>query len=50
MGQRCLEHELAAARRLGPRAVALSRRLRLPAVTVGIAAAAVLAGRASRSF
>src|ERR687887_505703 len=42
MGGRCLEHELLAARRWRRRAVVLSKRLRAPAVAVGIAACAGL--------
>jgi hypothetical protein len=50
MGERCLEHEHLAARRWHSRAVAFSRRFKAPAVGLGIATAAVLAGRASRSI
>jgi hypothetical protein len=49
MGHRCLEHEQLAAKRLRKRVGKLSRRFRAPAIAVGIAAAAALAGRASRS-
>jgi hypothetical protein len=49
MGERCLEHEHLAAQRWRSRAWVLSKRLKAPAVAVGIATAAVLAGRASRS-
>jgi len=49
MGNRCLEHEQLAARRLRMRLAKISRRLRSPAIAVGIAAAAALAGRASRA-
>ena len=49
MGNRCLEHEQLAARRLRTRVGKLSKRFRAPAIAVGIAAAAALAGRASRS-
>jgi hypothetical protein len=49
MGDRCVEHELAAARRWRARGVRLARRLRAPAVAVGIAVAGVVAGRAVRS-
>ena len=49
MGNRCLEHEQLAAKRLRTRVGKVSRRFRAPAIAVGIAAAAALAGRASRS-
>ena len=49
MGERCLEHEQLAARRLRPRIAKVSRRFRAQAVAAGIAATAALARRASRS-
>jgi len=49
MGSRCLEHEQLAAKRLRMRVAKVSRRFRAPAIAVGIAAAAALAGRASRA-
>jgi hypothetical protein len=49
MGDRCLEHELLARKRLTTRIAARSKRFKAPAIAVGIAAAAMLAGRASRS-
>lgn len=49
MGDRCLEHEQLARKRLAARVAGLSRRFRAPAIALGIAAAAALAGRASRS-
>jgi hypothetical protein len=49
MGERCLEHELLARRRLRSRIVTRSKHFKAPAVAFGIAVAAALAGRASRS-
>ena len=49
MGSRCLEHEQLAAKRLRMRVAKVSTRFRAPAIAVGIAAAAALAGRASRA-
>jgi hypothetical protein len=49
MGDRCLAHEQLAGERLGAHVASLWKRFRAPAITLGIAAAAVLAGRASRS-
>jgi hypothetical protein len=49
MGDLCLEHEQLVGKRLTIRIGALSRRLSAPALALAIAAAAALAGRASRS-
>lgn len=49
MGDRCLEHEQLARKRLATRIGVLSRHFRTPAIGLAIAAAAALAGRASRS-
>jgi hypothetical protein len=49
MGEFCVEHEQLANRRFATRTVALLRRFRAPALALAIAAAAALAGRASRS-
>jgi hypothetical protein len=49
MGDRCLEHELARHTSLKARAGALTKHLKAPAIALAIAAAAALAGRASRT-
>ena len=49
MGARCLQHELLARKQVTARIGAFSKRFRAPAITLAIAAAAALAGRASRS-
>ena len=49
MGARCLQHELLARKQVTARIGAFSKRFKAPAITLAIAAAAVLAGRASRS-
>jgi len=48
MGDLCLEHEQLARERLAKRMLALSKRLRAPAVALAVAAVAALLGRASR--
>jgi hypothetical protein len=48
MGKRCLEHEQLARKRLANRTATLVKRFRSPAIAVGIATAAALAGRVSR--
>jgi hypothetical protein len=48
MGEFCVEHERLASRRFATRTAALFRRFRAPALALAIAAAAALAGRASR--
>ena len=49
MGARCLQHELLARKQVTARIGAFSKRFRAPAITLAIAAAAALVGRASRS-
>jgi len=49
MGERCLQHEQLARQQVTARIGAFSRRFRAPAIALAIAAAAALAGRASRS-
>jgi hypothetical protein len=49
MGEFCVEHEQLASTRFAKRSAALFRRFRAPALALAIAAAAALAGRASRS-
>jgi hypothetical protein len=49
MGTRCLQHELLARKHVTARIGAFSKRFKAPAITLAIATAAVLAGRASRS-
>ena len=48
MGDRCLEHEGLAGQRLRSRIGRFSKRLRTPAIGLGIAAVAVLMGRVTR--
>jgi hypothetical protein len=48
MGDRCLEHDQLAQKRLARRVLALSKRFRAPAVALAVAAVAALVGRASR--
>jgi len=47
MGDRCLEHELAAADRRSARVRSAAGRLRGPALALGFAAVALVMGRAS---
>jgi hypothetical protein len=49
MGEFCVEHEQLANTRFAKRSAALFRRFRAPALALAIAAAAAIAGRASRS-
>jgi hypothetical protein len=49
MGERCLQHEQLAGKRVAARIGSFSKRFKAPAIALGIAAAAALVGRASRS-
>jgi hypothetical protein len=49
MGDRCLQHEQLARKRVTARVGVVARRSKAPAIGLVIATAAVLAGRASRS-
>jgi hypothetical protein len=49
MGERCLQHEQLAGKRVTARIGVVARRFRDPAIALAIAAAAALVGRASRS-
>ena len=48
MGARCMQHEQLARKRVTARIGAFSKRFKAPAIGLAIAAAAALAGRASR--
>jgi hypothetical protein len=48
IGDLCLEHEQLAQERPGRRMLALSKRLRAPALALAVAGVAALVGRASR--